>query len=96
MSKTIFSTPDDFSISPLLQLLPVKSSPAKLKELNSSLFARFEKVSHQLKDPEAQNIENENRLPDQRATEHKNLQAEFIMLKQVLEWLEISPHKKYE
>lgn len=82
MPKPIFSAPEDFSISPLLQLLPVKSKVSKLKSLNSSLYARYEKVSAQIRD-----------LDGQVSGEHKNLIAEEIMLKQVLEWLEITPDK---
>jgi hypothetical protein len=82
MPKSLYSTPEDFSLSPLLQLLPVKSRVSKLKGLNSSLFARYEKVHAQMKDPE------------QNSGDQKGLAAEAVMLRQVLEWLDITPEKQ--
>ncbi len=90
MPKPIFSTPEDFSISPLLQLLPVKSKVAKLETLNSSLYARYEKVSMQIRDIDSA-------VSDARQTDNseiKTMQAELLMLKQVLDWLDITPEKQ--
>ncbi|MCO6431224.1 MAG: hypothetical protein J5J00_10215 [Deltaproteobacteria bacterium] len=81
MRKNLFSGPDDFSLSPLLTLLPVKGKLSRLDSLTSSLFARYEKVSGILKEN-----------PVGAAPESKRrFLAEEAMLKQVLDWLEVKP-----
>lgn len=80
MPKPIYSPPEDFSISPLLYLLPTKSKVAKLPALNASLYARYEKVTAQLADDSI----------DQTTKEYKGLVSEEAMLKQVHEWLDQS------
>jgi len=79
MKRSVCSEPEDFSVSPLLALLPRKGNAGKLALLTSSLYARYEKVSGLRRD-----------LGD--AAEKntvKKLLAEEGMLRQVLEWLEV-------
>ena len=81
MRKSLYSPPDDFSLSPLLTLLPVEGKVSRLSSLTSSLFARYERVSGMLNDPQI--IANTD-------TKHRYT-AEEAMLKQVLDWLEVKP-----
>lgn len=75
MSKrSLFSPPDDFSISPMLSLLPTRGNVNKLSSLNASLFARHERVVNS---------------PKNSGDEAKRLASEEAMLRLVLEWLEI-------
>lgn len=81
MKKSILTPPDDFSLSPLLSLLPVKGKVGRLEALTSSLFARYEKVMADLRENDS----------EKEGTKHRRLSAEGEMLKQVLEWLEVKP-----
>ena len=81
MRKSHYSPPDDFSLSPLLTLLPVVGKVSRLSSLTSSLFARYERVSGMLNDPQI--IANTD-------AKHRYT-AEEAMLKQVLDWLEVKP-----
>ena len=81
MKRALFSTPDPFSTSPFLALLPVRGKISKLEGLTSSLFARFEKVRA---------LEKE--LAGEETREHaRRLTAEREMLEQVLDWLMVKP-----
>ena len=80
MRKPLCTAPDDFSVSPLLALLPRKGNAGKLSVLGSSLYARFEKVAglrREIGDS-----------ADKAAI--KRLSVEEAMLRQVLEWLEMN------
>ena len=79
MRKTMFSPPEDFSLSPLLAILPSKGNAAKLSEMNSSLYARYEKVAMLHKELAD--------LADKSSV--KRIISEELMLKHVLEWLEV-------
>lgn len=79
MSKNVLDQPDQFSMSPLLAILPDKGSLERLEGLTTSLYARYEKVSHLLRDIQ------ESSAGDMR----KRLVAEQVMLKLVLDWLEV-------
>jgi hypothetical protein len=83
MKRSVFAAPDDFSLSPLLSLLPTKGKVGKLEALTSSLFARYEKVLNEL-----DHVEFEDEVDKQR----NKLTIEAEMLKQVLEWLEVKPN----
>jgi len=74
------ATPEDFSISPLLTILPKKGNTGNLSLFTSSLYARFEKV-RELRE-EISDSEDKNSI--------KKVLAEEAMLKQVLEWLEVN------
>jgi len=73
-------SPESFSLSPLVSLLPQLGSVARLEELVSSLFARYESV---------QNLLEGGAPVELRA----RLDAEMDMLKQILDWLEVQPHE---
>lgn len=72
--------PDSFSLSPLLSLLPSLGSVARLEELVSSLFARFESVEAQRGNVESAEL-------------REQLERESAMLKQILDWLEVQPQE---
>jgi len=72
--RSLFSPPDDFSISPLLSLLPTRGDVNRLSSLNASLFARHEKVVNST---------------SRGGEDSKRIASEEAMLRQVLEWLEI-------
>ena len=78
MSKNPFDVVEPFALSPLLALLPSMGGLGKLEALMSSLYARYEKV--QLMKGES----------DQ-ARDQKILAAEEAMLRQVLDWLALTP-----
>lgn len=84
MKKGFSGQPDGFSISPLLSLLPVHGKVTRLEALTSSLFARYEKVRNQLRD------ESQESLP----RDVERFTAEEAMLRQVLEWLEVTPREE--
>jgi hypothetical protein len=71
-------SPESFSLSPLLSLLPQLGSVARLEGLVSSLFARYESVEALLEGAEP---------ADTRA----RLAQESAMLRQILDWLEVQP-----
>jgi hypothetical protein len=74
-------SPESFSLAPLLSLLPNLGSVARLEDLVSSLFARYESVEalRQTADPS-----------DSRGGQ---LALESAMLKSILDWLEVQPHE---
>jgi len=81
MKRPLYSSPEPFSLAPLLVLLPVRGKIGKLEALTSSLFARFEKVSA-LRREIGEDAERE---------VVRRLAAEEAMLKQVLDWLAVNP-----
>jgi len=84
MKRPIFSAPDPFSLSPFLALLPVRGSVNELERMTSSLFARYEKVltiKKSLGPGTAQDMQ-------------RRVQAEELMLKQVLDWLSVNTEEK--
>lgn len=84
MSRNQYSPPDSFSVTPLLTLLPRGGDIRHLNSLVSSLYARYENVSM------AQKELGENEPPEVR----KRLNAEQLMLKQVLDWVAAQPELK--
>jgi hypothetical protein len=83
MKKQLFSSPEAFSLLPLLSLLPVHGKVAKLKDLTTSLFARYEKV-HSMQREITTSTDNDRELS-------RRLAVEEAMLRQVLDWLEVKP-----
>jgi hypothetical protein len=83
MKKPLYSSPEAFSLLPLLALLPVKGNIAKLNDLTTSLFARYEKVHSLQKEAEG--------APSNDRELLRRLSAEGAMLRQVLDWLEVKP-----
>jgi hypothetical protein len=81
MKRSICDPPDPFSLSPLLPLLPVKGRVAGLAPLTTSLYARYEKV---------QALQKELSASEERDAARR-FAAEEAMLRQVLDWLELSP-----
>ena len=77
MKKNLYSAPDPFSMSPMLRLLPVKGSVHDLKNLTTSLYARYENV---------QALKVGGNLSD-RENQLKLLSLEESMLKNILDWL---------
>jgi len=73
-------TPDRFSLSPLLSVLPSVGNVSRLESLVSSLFARFEAVEALREHAEA---------PEARA-KYSN---ESAMLRQILDWLAVQPEE---
>lgn len=71
-------SPESFSLSPLLSLLPSMGSVARLETLVSSLFARYESVEGLIQGAEG-------------AQQRQRLMKESAMLKQILDWLEVQP-----
>ena len=80
MKTPLSAPPDDFSLSPLLALLPKKGDAGKLSLLTTSLYARHEKVAALKKEM--------GESGDKNAA--KKISAEEAMLRQVLEWLELN------
>lgn len=70
--------PEPFSLSPLLSLLPSMGSVARLEVFVSSLFARFEAVEALREGSESDEVRN-------------RLTQESAMLRQILDWLAVSP-----
>ena len=81
MNKPIFSGPEEFGLSPLLSMLPVRGKVKRLEGLTASLYARHEKVVA-LKKALA---DTEDAVESQR-----RVSAEERMLRQVLDWLEVT------
>ena len=75
MKRPRFAVPDEFSLSPLLALLPWRGDLARLESLTSSFYARFEKVEKLLAES------------DEESELRRRHSAEHAMLKQVLDWL---------
>lgn len=84
MRRPIYSAPDPFSISPFLALLPVRGSVNELERMTNSLFARYEKVLAIKKGLGA----------GVSAEMQRRVQAEELMLKQVLDWLSVNTEEK--
>lgn len=80
MKKSLIAPPDSFALSPLLSLLPRFSGAARLEQLTSSLFARYEKVAL---------LRRELTGSSDGLAGLKRCQAEEQMLKTILEWLEV-------
>jgi hypothetical protein len=84
--KNSFSRPDNFSVSPLLILLPRIGDAGRLETLVSPLYARYEKVSRLLQE-----------LDETASAEaRKGLMGEQAMLKQVLDWSANRPESGLE
>ena len=77
MKRSIYSGPDEFSLAPMLSLLPVRSSVGNLAALHTSLFARYEKVKK---------VIDANEVGSSEAIMMSYL-SEEAMLRQVLDWL---------
>lgn len=73
-------TPEPFSLSPLLAVLPTLGNVSRLESLVSSLFARFESVEALREHAE---------LPELRS----KLTNEAAMLRQILDWLAVQPEE---
>lgn len=71
-------TPDPFSLSPLLSVLPSLGNVTRLESLVSSLFARFEAVEV---------LREQTDVPEMRT----KLGNEAAMLRQILDWLAVQP-----
>jgi hypothetical protein len=71
-------TPDPFSLSPLLSVLPSVGNVSRLESLVSSLFARFESVEA---------LREHTETPEARA----KLTSEAAMLRHILDWLAVQP-----
>ena len=80
MKRSLFSGVEDFSLSPLLAILPVRGDVRKLEALSSSIFARYERVSKLQSDASGEGT----------AATRRRHDLEAAMLKQVLEWLSIT------
>jgi len=78
MNKNPFDVVEPFALSPLLSLLPSMGGFGKLETLMSSFYARYENV---------QSLKAEG---DQ-SRDQKILAAEEAMLRQVLDWLALTP-----
>ena len=81
MTRSPFENIEPFSIAPLLSLLPTTGGLVRLESLMSSFYARYEKVQS----------------AKSRATEleqQRVLAAEEAMLRQVLDWLALTPGGK--
>lgn len=87
MKRTLYSRPEQFSLSPLLCLLPSVGKTTRLEGLTSSLYARYEKVMHLRRE-----LANDH-SPESRAYD-KKFNAEELMLKEVLDWLALKPRKE--
>jgi hypothetical protein len=73
-------TPDSFSLSPLLSVLPTLGNVTRLENLVSSLFARFEAVEA---------LREHTDVPEMRT----KLGNEAAMLRQILDWLAVQPEE---
>ncbi|MFN4894486.1 MAG: hypothetical protein ACK5GN_12775 [Pseudomonadota bacterium] len=73
-------TPDPFSLSPLLSVLPSLGNVTRLEDLISSLFARFESVEALREYAET-------------SDSRTRLANEAAMLRQILDWLAVQPEE---
>ena len=80
MKKPLYSSPDLFSLSPLMALLPVKGMVGELEKLTASLYARYEKVCALKKGVGAE-------AGDEA---YRRIASEEAMLKNVLDWLSVN------
>ena len=81
MKRPIFANVEDFSLSPLLAILPVRGDIRKIESLSSSIFARHERVT-KLQGEAVEELD---------AGSRRRFELEAAMLKQVLEWLSLTP-----
>lgn len=81
MARSIMSGPDVNALLPSLALLSPRGALAKLEQLNSSYFARYEKVCA-LKEEAGASADVDRDVA-------RRLEAEEAMLKQVLDWLKL-------
>lgn len=84
--RSLFTPPDQYSLSPLFALLIDRGNIAKLSGFKSSLFARYEKVK---------SIRGEIDSKEQRDL-MKRLNLEEEMLCEVLDWLEVKTGNNIE
>ena len=77
MKKTLTGPPDPFTVHPLLAILPRLGSSTKLEGLQSSLFARLERVTAE-------------RPVARGADAQRKVQSEQAMLQTVLDWIQQS------
>jgi hypothetical protein len=84
MKRSIYSAPDNFSISPYLSLLPSQGSIGCLEQISNSIFARLESVQ----------VAKRNMQLTGDNSGMRGLQAEETMLKHVLDWLAMSTEGK--
>ena len=75
------ASPDPFSLSPLLAVLPRLGNVSRLETLVSSLFARFESI-----DALRENVDG--------AEARARLAHEAAMLRQILDWLSVNPDEE--
>ena len=80
MKRPTYSSPDPFSMLPLLSILPSTGKLPRLEELASSFFARHENVVA---------LSKASGEIDQDVV--RRLHAEELMLRQVLDWLQMNP-----
>ena len=73
-------TPEPFSLSPLVSVLPTVGNVSRLESLVSSLFARYETVEALREGMET---------PESRT----KLANEAAMLRQILDWLAVQPEE---
>jgi len=73
-------SPESFSLSPLLSVLPSVGNVSRLESLVSSLFARFEAVEALREQTETQEA-------------RTKLTNEAAMLRQILDWLAVQPEE---
>jgi hypothetical protein len=73
-------TPDPFSLSPLLSVLPALGNVSRLESLVTSLFARYESVEAQREHTDV--VETRTKLA-----------SEAAMLRQILDWLAVQPEE---
>lgn len=71
-------SPDSFSLSPLLAVLPSSGNVSRLESLVSSLFARYESVEALREQTSGQDA-------------RTKLSNEAAMLRQILDWLAVTP-----
>lgn len=81
MRKSLFAVPEDFSLFPLLVMLPRRGNIDQIKQLTSAFYARFERVQSRKR---ALEYDSDSEL-------RQRLNAEEIMLTKVLEWAAIKP-----
>jgi hypothetical protein len=79
-----YGSPDDFTMAPLLSLLPTIGDVTKLEGVTSSLYARYEKISQILREAE------------RAGQSPQKFVRELDLLKEVLAWLAVTPEEFLE
>ena len=79
-----YSQPDEFTIAPLLILVPPQGNVNALDGFATSLYARFEKLSLTIRDLER---------GDQGGSNLERFITERDMIREVLSWLAITPEE---